>query len=487
MARFRPTLFPRSLAGQLIALLLGAVVLGQALTTVLLIDERRSAVAAANREQILLRTASLVHLLEETPPEMHERILAAASSGNLAFTLSPEPKVTQQPQNHAERRVTQALRTMLGSNLDIRADVDIDRPILYRLSRLMDPPRPRMEQNGEQGERLSPQGEDGQHGDKERPHRPRPIVAFTAGYSLPLQSGGWLNVFAQFGPPPAWAWPTFLSGGLIALGIIGIVVVMVRRITRPLRALSVAADKLGRGDTSGELPETGPVEIRQTTRAFNAMQERLGRFVADRTRLLAAISHDLRTPLTALRLRAEFVEDDEIREKLIETIDEMHRMTEATLAFAREDVSHEPARRVDLAALVSALGDDFADMGENVTVTAPDRLDLTVRPTALRRAIRNLIENALRYGGSAHITMEVGEDIVIAIEDEGPGIPNGHMEEVFEPFVRLETSRSQETGGVGLGLATARSIAHAHGGEIRLSNRPKGGLRAAIHLPKPAA
>ncbi|ODN70186.1 Osmolarity sensor protein EnvZ [Methylobrevis pamukkalensis] len=310
-------------------------------------------------------------------------------------------------------------------------------------------------------------------------------MPFTAAISIPLPDGTWLNAFAQYGPPPAWAWPTLLSSGLIASGIVVIVILTVRRITRPLRALATAADGLGRGETVPPLPETGPIEIRSTTHAFNAMRERLGRFIADRTRLLAAISHDLRTPLTALRLRAEFVEDDEIRDKMIATIDEMHRMTEATLAFARDDVGHEPARKVDLAALVTALADDFADIGENVTATAPDRLDFMVRPTALRRAIRNLVENALRYGGTARLSVEDGPDIVIAVEDDGPGIPEAQMEEVFEPFVRLEGSRSQETGGVGLGLATARSIVHAHGGEIRLANLAAGGLRAEIHLPKP--
>jgi len=496
-ARLPFPLFPRSLAGQLIALLLGAVVLGQMVTTLLLVDERRSAIQSANREQILSRTASLVRLIEETPPEIHDRILSTASSRSLIFTVDAAPDVTRGPQSPPERGVVKLMQESLGADREVRSAIEVD-PEPQRVEREVERREreaerrerdaERRERRGEAREReAKPRGPDGDER-RRRPEFHHDRVSLTARLSVRLESGAWLNAFARFGPPPAWAWPTLLSSATIAVAIVAIVILTVRRITRPLRALALAADRLGRGETTGPLPETGPLEIRRTTHAFNAMEQRLGRFVADRTRLLAAISHDLRTPLTALRLRAEFVEDDEIRDKLVETIDEMHRMTEATLAFAREDVSHEPARRVDLAALVAALGDDFSDMGEKVTVAVPERLGFTVKPTALRRALRNLIENALRYGGGAAVSLEVRPaEVVIAVEDEGPGIPPERMEDVFEPFVRLETSRSQETGGVGLGLATARSIVHAHGGEIHLANRPSGGLRAEIRLPRPAA
>ncbi|MBH0238557.1 ATP-binding protein [Methylobrevis albus] len=491
----RLRLFPRSMAWQLVALLIAVALAAQALTLVLLVDERRNAIQIANREQVLSRTASLVRLIEETPASVHQRILDTASGGRLTFTVDPEASVTRAPQSRGEIAVTGALSEMLDDAPDIRAAIDIDRP-----------PRPR--DRAREAERKAAEGGPetaeerirreqraaerlerwrAREAERERDGRPRHGAAgVTAAISVPLADGRFLNVFAQFGPPPPLLGPAFYSTLAITLAMVLVVALSVRRITRPLRALGEAADRFGRGESVAQLPETGPIEVKQATAAFNAMQERIGRFVTDRTRLLGAISHDLRTPLTALRLRAEFVDDDEIRAKLIETIDEMSRMTEATLAFAREDASHEPARAVDLAALVAAVADDFADMGEAVSADVPARLDLVVRPTALRRALRNLIENALRYGGAARVTLKEGtDDLSIRIDDDGPGIPPDRMDDVFEPFLRLETSRSQDTGGVGLGLATARSIVHAHGGEIRLANRPEGGLSATIHLPRP--
>nr|WP_281379136.1 ATP-binding protein [Chthonobacter rhizosphaerae] len=260
---------------------------------------------------------------------------------------------------------------------------------------------------------------------------------------------------------------------------------MVRRITRPLRDLARAADRMGRGETVDALPETGPEEVRRTVHAFNAMHDRVRRFVADRTRMLAAISHDLRTPLTSLRLRAEFVDDPDVRDRIVETVDEMSRMTEATLAFARDDALAEESHRTDLAALVTAVADDFADLGHPVTVTGPDKLELEVRPVSLRRAVRNLVENAVRYGACARLTVEATPtEALILVDDDGPGIPADRLEEVFEPFVRLEASRNQDTGGVGLGLSTARSIVRRHGGDLTLANREGGGLRATIRLPR---
>ncbi len=272
---------------------------------------------------------------------------------------------------------------------------------------------------------------------------------------------------------------------LMAGVILVVVILMLRRITRPLTALSLAAERLGRGESVDPLPETGPREIRQSTAAFNQMQERLSRFIRDRTTLLAAISHDLRTPITSLRLRAELVDDPETREKLLDTLEEMQRMTEATLAFAREEASEEATRPVDLAALVESLCADFADMGKPVTFSGAGKTPYACRPTGLKRALRNLIENAFTYGERAGVSLESApEGHRIRIEDDGPGIPEAEIEKVFAPFVRLEESRSRETGGIGLGLAIARSIVRAHGGELTLENSPEGGLRASVFLPK---
>ncbi|TIP94432.1 MAG: HAMP domain-containing protein, partial [Mesorhizobium sp.] len=254
-------------------------------------------------------------------------------------------------------------------------------------------------------------------------------------------------------------------------------------IARPLRRLANAAELFGRGEAVPRLPESGPDDIRQTAEAFNRMQERLQRFVEDRTRMLAAISHDLRTPLTSLRLRAEFVQDHDLQEKMLKTIEEIQTMTEAALAFAREDAAVEETRTVDLSALVGSLCDDLADLGQNVTVSDGPKVLYRCRPDSLRRAIRNLVENAIRYGEQAKVSLVRRTDSLdIMVEDAGPGIPPGEMEQVFAPFFRLEQSRNRETGGVGLGLSIARAIARHHGGDIVLENRSNG-LRAIIRLP----
>jgi signal transduction histidine kinase len=203
------------------------------------------------------------------------------------------------------------------------------------------------------------------------------------------------------------------------------------------------------------------------------MQSRLKLYVEDRTRMMAAISHDLRTPITSLRLQAEFVNDPETREKLIATLDEMKEITEASLAFSREDAASEPTRNVDITALLESLCEDLGQLGWEVRFNGGKPLAWRCRPDSLRRALRNLIENAVRYGGSADLSIEPGDtDLKIHIDDEGPGIPQSEQEKVF-----------RSTGGTGLGLAIARTIVRNHGGDISLQNRAGKGLRATIRLP----
>ena len=251
-----------------------------------------------------------------------------------------------------------------------------------------------------------------------------------------------------------------------------------------MRALAAAAGRLGRGEAVGDLPEAGPVETRETVRAFNLMRARLDRYVRDRTAMLAAVSHDLRTPITSLRLHAEFVEDAETRAKILAALDEMQRMAEDALAFIREDMRKEEIRTVDLHALVDSVAADLAELGRDIAVADSERVLAVCRPVALRRALRNLLENAAVYGGRATVRIERDDDEDrVVIEDQGPGIPQADLERVFEPFVRLEASRSRDSGGSGLGLAIARGIVRGHGGDIVLANRAEGGLRATVVLP----
>lgn len=476
MRRWRWRLWPRSTVGQLLGLLLLAVVAAQALSVAILSDERRVAVAATRREVALAQLVSVVRLLRVTPPQAEGAVLEAASLPQLRFALDGEASVRGQDGRRG-RGLARGLRRLLGP------DAEEVRLGLRRLPRVVRVEAPEDDEPvgtvaGEQEER---QRRAYWHGG-----RLPPVVALEASVRLP--DGRWLNAEARIRPPvTAVALPSLLALLLTALGVTLVASLSVRRITRPLRGLASAADRLGRGETVEPLPEAGPAEVRGATRAFNEMQSRLRRYVDDRTRMLAAIGHDLRTPITTLRLRAELVEDEATRDGLVATLDEMQRMVEATLAFARDEAQVEPAREVDLAALVDTLCEDLAELGRDVAFAnggERERLVVAVRPVALKRAIRNLVENAVAYGTRARVTVgREGGEAVVTVDDDGPGIPEAQIERVFEPFVRLEESRSTATGGVGLGLAIARSVVRAHGGEVTLSNREGGGLRAEVRLP----
>ncbi|HMR34307.1 MAG TPA: ATP-binding protein [Geminicoccaceae bacterium] len=315
--------------------------------------------------------------------------------------------------------------------------------------------------------------------------RRRPVL------ELAVSAGPHRWVLIGFGPeslePPS-TWRLVLIGGGVLAAVLIVALLAARRFAAPVLRLAAAADRLGQDLDAPPLAETkGPRELRAAARAFNRMQERLRSFVADRTRMLAAISHDLRTSLTRMRLRMELIEDDEIRAKATRDLEEMQAMLEATLAFARDDAKGEPRVAIDLAELVQTACDAFADAGHTVSYAGPPHLRLHGRQTALRRLLDNLIDNAIKYGGGAEIGLRAAADVVeIDVADRGPGIPASEREHVFEPFYRLEQSRSRETGGTGLGLAVARGIARAHGGDVTLRDRDGGGLVATIRLPRSA-
>ena len=489
-------LWPRSLAGRLIAALLLALIAAQLLALLVFIGERREAIRSVNEEQVLQRTAALVRLLRDSPPELHERLIAAASLRRQAFWLSARPALDGAGDSPRERDFAGRLAAALAEEAgEVRVrrrelaarhapwrdrDDDDDDDDDDRWDDHWDDDR------DERGEHRPP-GFAGRHEHRafRGPHQRDWGGPVLLELSLQLTDGRWLN--GRTGwllRRPRWALSSLLSLGAMAVAVSLVVVLVVRRVTRPMHRLATAADGLGRGEASGPLPEEGPEELRRTTRAFNRMQARLERYLRDRTNLLAAISHDLRTPITSLRLRAEFIEDPEVRAKILETLEEMQRMAEETLAFAREDAAREDSKTVDLAALLGSLCEDLADLGLAVTWREAPRCPLPCRPTALKRALRNLIENAVAYGGEAEVSLTATTaEALVVIEDRGPGIPEAELERVFEPFVRLEASRSRETGGVGLGLAIARSIVRGHGGDIALANRPEGGLRVTVALP----
>ena len=309
-------------------------------------------------------------------------------------------------------------------------------------------------------------------------------------YAFHMPGGGWLHITAVPDPIRPWHSPTFLAAFLMmTLTAAALTLWAVRRLTEPVRVLAAAAEALGRDVNAAPLPEDGPTETAIAAVAFNTMAARIRRFVSDRTEMLTAVGHDLRTPITRLKLRAEFIDDDELRTKILGDLDELETMVSATLAFGRDLQSSEPVSSVDLVELLRTIldetGDANPDVAEKLTYRGPPHQTVRARPVALKRALGNLVSNAVNYGGDACVTMVPPRDgtVLITVEDSGPGIPSGEIDRVFEPFRRLEQSRNRETGGVGLGLPIARNMLRAHGGDVVLANRPQGGLRATVTLP----
>ena len=272
--------------------------------------------------------------------------------------------------------------------------------------------------------------------------------------------------------------------GLFLL-LIGLLAFFVARMTaRPIKQLATAAGELGRDIDRAPLPETGPPEIRQAATAFNAMQARIRRQIQHRTHMLAAITHDLQTPLTRLRLRIEKVADTELRNKLIDDMTVMHSMVREGLELARSMDSAEPMQRLDIDSLLNSVCADATDAGQDVTLQGRAGALVMAQPGALRRCLINVIDNAVKYGRYARVTVAHEQDkITIRVRDGGGGIPDAQLEAVFEPFQRLESSRSRDTGGTGLGLTIARNIAENHHGTLSLRNHPDGGLEATLQLP----
>jgi hypothetical protein len=333
--------------------------------------------------------------------------------------------------------------------------------------------------------------------------RPRDMVFLGGGndaesllvIGLRFPDGGWLHLQTDLSPPRPWHSFNFLMAFAmmtLAAGLLSLWAV--RRLTRPVAVLARAAERLGRDVNAAPLPETGPAEVAMAAAAFNTMAARIRRFVQDRTLMLTAIGHDLRTPITRLRLRAEFVEDEIQRGRMLADLDELEAMVSATLTFGRDAAVHEAVVRLDLAELLRTILDEAVDMRPElegrIAIEGPAHLTVAARPLALKRAFANLVGNAINYGGGVQVRLcaeadgEAGKTVTIHFDDTGPGIPPDDVERMFQPFQRLEASRNRETGGVGLGLPIARNILRAHGGDVAAENRTDGpGLRVRVTLP----
>ncbi len=450
----------QSLPGRVIGLLIVALGIVNATTVYIFFEERSRAVRHSQMEDLVSRSAAMERLLEETPVELHQQMLSSVTSARFRFAIEADAAASPAELTAPDHPLYERLTRLSSASAD-ETRLSISPRYYWCYSWVQNLLKPNL------------------------------LLDSTAGglplatVSLQRPDGLWLNaVLLSPTNLPSWIGPLLVALGLFTLSV-SVVVLIVRHVTAPLAALTVAADQIGRGGKADAIAEQGPEDVRRTIRAFNRMRDRLERFVSNRTQMMAAISHDLRTPLTSLRLHAEFLEPGASRDKILCIMGEMQNMIEATLAFTREDSVQEDSRNVDLSALIGSLCEDLRDLGLEIEYDETQRMTYLCRPVSLRRALSNLIENACHYGTRARVELALApEQILIFVRDEGPGISTSEQERVFDPFVRLEDSRSRDTGGIGLGLSIARSIAHAHGGEIRLQNLSPRGLEVMLQLPR---
>jgi signal transduction histidine kinase len=285
-----------------------------------------------------------------------------------------------------------------------------------------------------------------------------------------------------FQEPAQWV----LRIGILAFSILLVSLVSASRLGRPIDAFAAAARRFGADPNAPPMTRQGPAEMRMAIAAFNTMQSQVQRLVAGQAAMFAAISHDLRTPLTRMRLRGEFIEDRDQQARLFRDIDEVQGMVAAVLTFLRDNAADERTTSLDLAELLRSIADDYADIGSDMAYTGPLHAAFPGRPIGLRRAFGNLVDNAVKYGVRPEMELRCGaSDVRVTIADHGPGIPTDSLETVFAPFQRLEPSRNRNTGGMGLGLTAARAVFRAHGGDVTLSIAQGGGLVATVVLPLP--
>lgn len=464
--------WPKRMASQMIALVIAGFVLSQIIVLIAITLDRRESLREFESARLLDRLAVTVRIIENAPPSLGRQLTAATSSNFLTFWVTRTPVLQEgimdsdQDWHDVDERI-RSLKQRIGQKRDIRFG---NKDRLLRSARL-----PREIRSGK---------DDDDDDDRKRfreGDRFRPDLVLSIG----LRDGRWLNAglnhrqhVGRIGFPILLSF--LITGSVLAL----VVILAVRRVTRPLEHLSGAADRMGRGETVSPIAEAGPADLRETIRAFNQMQDRLHRMMTDRTRMLAALGHDLRTPITSLKLQTEFIEDDDLRDRMQRQLNDMHQMAESALNFARDASDGEAARQTDITALVESLIDDMEGINTAVSFVGETRITTRCRPVALGRAIRNLIQNAVNYGGQAIVDVsDAGDHIEITIDDNGPGIPEADLARVFDAFERLDDARNKDSGGTGLGLTIARTISRSHGGDVTLINREAGGLRARITLP----
>jgi signal transduction histidine kinase len=456
-------LLPRSLFGRTLLVLAAGLMLAQAGSMAIHLFDRGSSVYRLASLQIAARIGQAARILDRLPVGERYKVVEEISGPHVRVTLSDRPVAVASgfsEHDPYEREFTESVQRQIGAPWATRVDIN---------------PQPRS----------SGADASGFHLWMARHFYFLLPEPFSVVVQIRLQDGTYAVFDVNVPQEPLSRLESLVPLILLLLLVcFALAAFLVRMINRSLGRLARAADAIGSDPAGASLSETGPSEIRRVVAAFNRMQERVRRYVVERGLLLSAISHDLKTPITRLRLRAEMLPDPELRAKMLRDLDEMQTMVGATLNFFAAVGKDNERQPVDIGALIDSVCEDRREAGQALNVQgvpiAPYRAD----PQALRRCLENLVENAIRYGASADIEIKDSpERLTIEIRDRGPGIPEPELERVFEPFYRLDNSRNMDSGGTGLGLSIARNIARWHGGEVTLSNATAG-LVAELALPR---
>ncbi len=498
-------LLPKTLFGRILLAMFCGLLAVQAVGVWLMLEDRARFGERLLGEYVAQRIAGILGILDDAQAAERTRLIRALSTAPIRLSLD-EPWQEKGVEDSEEAK---AFVSRIGREIErpMRLQVLSIRSVERRgegrgEGRIREergpmgrregaeagaPERPETIERLERLERAD-RGERGERGDRfERGGRgPRGPFLVVTGQAL--LTDGAVVTFRRALPQPSLEWPL---RALVLLAVLGLFVAFVagwalRKVTRPLASLADAASGLARDLNRPPLPETGPQEVARAAQAFNAMQRDLRRYLETRAHALAGVSHDLRLPLTRLRLRLERLPEGELRDKIEEDIAEMDAMIRSTLEYLSAGSATEKPVRLNLNALLEGVAEDMEPLGARITVQGEATAPVLAQPQAIRRCLSNLLENARRYGGESIDlrVVESAEWTEIRVEDRGPGIPEADRDRVFEPYVRLEASRAKHTGGTGLGLAIARAIARANGGEIALETRLGGGLAAVLRLPR---